>query len=143
MSRDIQIVIDAHDPVRLAEFWAKVLGYEPEPAPPGYETWEEFARANSIPKERYAAALIDADQGGPRIFFPTVPEAKRGKNRVHLDVFVRCAEQVPEAQLLRRIEDEVARIVDLGGTRLADGSENGAHWTVMQDPEGNEFCVHG
>ena len=38
-------------------------------------------------------------------------------------------------------EAEVARLVDLGATRLADMEEYGYTWTVMADPEGNEFCV--
>jgi hypothetical protein len=142
MGRDIQIVIDANDhPVMLAEFWADALGYELQPPPPGYDTWEAFARANTIPKDRYAAALIDPDHHGPRIFFPTVPERKQVKSRVHLDVFVGGDGEVPEAERRQRIADVVARLVELGGTRLADRAENGSYWTVMHDPEGNEFCV--
>ncbi|MGH3487293.1 MAG: VOC family protein [Actinopolymorphaceae bacterium] len=48
----------------------------------------------------------------------------------------------PKQERRQRIADEVARLVDLGGTRHTDGGENGSYWTVMHDPEGNEFCVH-
>ena len=64
-----------------------------------------------------------------------VPEAKSGKNRLHLDI---NAED-------RRAE--VDRLVQLGATKLRDvewiaGAASEA-WTVMHDSEGNEFCVQG
>jgi hypothetical protein len=141
MGRDIQIVIDAHDPVRLGDFWAKALGYEVEPPPPGFESWPDFAQANDFPKARWAVGLIDPDGRGPRVFLPTVTDAKRGKNRVHLDIFVGGGSDISEAQRRERIALEVARLVDLGATQVADRSEHGTTWIVMQDPEGNEFCV--
>ena len=60
---------------------------------------------------------------------PRVPEPKTAKNRMHLDLTA----PDPEA--------EVARLVELGATRVADMEEWGDQWTVLQDPEGNEFCV--
>ena len=61
--------------------------------------------------------------------FAKVPEGKAAKNRMHVDMA--AADQ----------EAEVARLVELGATRVADMNEWGYEWTVMQDPEGNEFCV--
>jgi hypothetical protein len=58
-----------------------------------------------------------------------VPEPKLAKNRMHLDVMA----VDPGA--------EVARLVQLGATRVADMDEYGYTWTVMADPEVNEFCV--
>ncbi|MBM7787243.1 VOC family protein [Tenggerimyces flavus] len=133
MGRELQIVIDAHDPVRLAEFWATALGYVVEPAPRGFESWREFARVNDIPKDRWAVGLIDPDGRGPRVFLPTVTDTKRGKNRVHLDIFVGGGRE--------QIAVEVARLVGIGATHVADRAERGTSWTVLQDPEGNEFCV--
>jgi predicted enzyme related to lactoylglutathione lyase len=63
----------------------------------------------------------------PKWMFMQVPEGKAGKNRVHVDL----ASSNPEGEL--------KRIVDLGARRLADFSENGARWTTLLDPEGNEF----
>jgi predicted enzyme related to lactoylglutathione lyase len=67
--------------------------------------------------------------GGPRLGFQRVPEAKTVKNRMHLDL------AVPDPEALK------ARVVELGGSRLADHKEGRVRWTVMADPEGNEFCV--
>jgi predicted enzyme related to lactoylglutathione lyase len=67
--------------------------------------------------------------GGPSLAFQQVPEPKVGKNRMHLDLA--CDD--PEAT--------IARVESLGGRRLADHEIQGFHWTVMADPEGNEFCV--
>jgi len=64
-----------------------------------------------------------------------VPEAKQVKNRVHLDVHV--GRDAPEGAAAA----EVIRLEGLGATRLHEVDEFGEHWTVMADPEGNEFCV--
>jgi hypothetical protein len=58
-----------------------------------------------------------------------VPEPKTAKNRMHLDLM----SPDPDA--------EVAHLIELGATRVADMNEYGYEWTVMADPEGNEFCV--
>ena len=65
----------------------------------------------------------------PTWMFVRVPEPKTAKNRMHLDVMTLD----PEA--------EIARLVELGATRVADMEEFGYEWTVMADPEGNEFCL--
>jgi predicted enzyme related to lactoylglutathione lyase len=63
----------------------------------------------------------------PTWMFARVPEPKTAKNRVHLDLMA----PDPDA--------EIARLVELGGTRVADKEEYGYTWTLMADPEGNEF----
>ena len=65
----------------------------------------------------------------PAWIFARVPEAKTAKNRLHLDL------------VAADVEAEVARLVALGASRQADVDEYGYTWTVMIDPEGNEFCV--
>lgn len=65
----------------------------------------------------------------PTWMFAKVPEPKTAKNRMHLDLMT----PDPEA--------EIARLVGLGASRVADMEEYGYKWTVMADPEGNEFCV--
>lgn len=65
----------------------------------------------------------------PSWFFIKVPEPKTIKNRLHIDFG--AAER----------ETEVSRLEQLGAARLSEHSEWGAVWTVMADPEGNEFCV--
>ncbi len=61
-----------------------------------------------------------------------MPEAKTAKNRMHLDL--RVEKSVPRSL-------EVARLVDLGATHIADKDEWGHSWAVLTDPQGNEFCV--
>ena len=72
------------------------------------------------------AYLEAAGWGGPNIWFARVPEGKTAKNRLHFDL------RAPG-----RPEDEVARLEKLGARVL----ERHQHHVVMQDPEGNEFCV--
>ena len=68
-----------------------------------------------------------------------VPEPKTVKNRVHLDVQV-GAGLGPEERP-GRVAAEVERLLGLGATHLRTYDEMGEHWVVLQDPEGNEFCV--
>ena len=119
------IVLDCRHPASLARFWAKVLdGYAVAP----YDD-EAMAhlRSNGIDDpEDDPSVLVEAPDGGvPRLFFNLVPEPKTVKNRVHLDV--RASDR----------DAEVARLVAAGA------SEVGRHenWVVLEDPEGNEFCV--
>jgi predicted enzyme related to lactoylglutathione lyase len=79
--------------------------------------------------------LLRAEAGASRsgvrgLTLQRVPEAKSGKNRMHLDVVV------------DDVDAEVDRLVALGATVLAREAEPTAEeLTVMSDPEGNEFCV--
>ncbi|MEW2219458.1 VOC family protein [Streptomyces sp. NPDC006990] len=69
---------------------------------------------------------------GRRLLFQDVPEAKSGKNRLHIDVH-----SGPDGR-----EALVARLEGLGATRLREVDQGPAgHWWVLQDPEGNEFCA--
>ena len=140
----IQVVVDAVDPSALSAFWAAALagrGYA-VPAPPGdFPDWPAFLRANGVPEERFNdASAIEAD-GQPRIFFQRVPEPKTVKNRVHLDLLAGGGPTVPLDEQRERVSAEVGRLEGLGATRLEEHADLGVHWVVMQDPEGNEFCV--
>ncbi|UNX54609.1 VOC family protein [Georgenia sp. TF02-10] len=146
MARPVQIVIDAASPARLAEFWLAALenrGYV-IPGPPGnFPDWPAFLAAQGVPEDRWDSASAIEDPAGaqPRIYFQRVPEPKTVKNRVHLDLQAGGGPTVPLAEQRERVAAEVARLVGLGATRLAEHTELGTHWVVMQDPEGNEFCV--
>ena len=87
-SREVQITFDCGDPGALCLFWAEALGYQLQPSPPGFESWDAFLESVGVPPEernsRSAAVPVDGD--GPRLFFQRVPEGKTAKNRVHLDV---------------------------------------------------------
>jgi Glyoxalase-like domain len=94
-----------------------------------------------VPARFWAAALggeLDEDStsdkafveapgwGGPNLWFQRVPEPRTAKNRLHFDL------RAPGS-----VADEVRRLTALGATVVQEGAE----LTVMQDPEGNEFCV--
>ncbi len=142
MTRTFQVTFDAHDPAALAAFWAKALGYDVEPPPDGFETWADYADEIGLPMEdrNSLAAAIDPSGDGPRLLFQMVPESKVSKNRVHLDIDVADPTAAAEHREAA-IDAEVTRLVALGATKIAVHGSEHQTWTVMQDPEGNEFCV--
>ena len=142
MPHKFQLTFDCGEPVQLAEFWAAALGYQLEPPPDGYASWEEFAISQDIPQDRIGAisAVADPSGIGPRLLFLRVPEPKTSKNRVHLDV--NASNHGDQLDVRRRLVDaEVVRLVELGASRLSPVEDMGSYWVVMTDPEGNEFCV--
>ncbi len=142
MSISVQVTFDAADPAALAVFWAAALDYQLQPPPAGFATWEEFADANNIPPEdrNDLAAVVDPDGVGPRLLFQRVPEGKAAKNRVHLDVNA-GGHGVDYADRVDAVDRHVDDLLDLGATKTEVFGQRGEYWVVMQDPEGNEFCV--
>ncbi|WP_069385717.1 VOC family protein [Cellulosimicrobium cellulans] len=139
--RQVQVTFDCAEPRRVARFWCEVLGYVAAPPPDGAATWEDHDRTLP-PEERDTwAACSDPAGVGPRLFFQRVPEGKVVKNRVHLDVRVDTG--LVGAERLAVLEAECARLVALGAVRVrlleADGEDESC--LVMQDVEGNEFCL--
>lgn len=139
--KQVQVTFDCANPERVARFWCEVLGYVVPPPPPGFADWAEFDR--SLPAERQGAAFacIDPNGGGPRLYFQRVPERKSVKNRVHLDV--RVAAGLEGQERITALEAECARLVPLGATRvhLLPADQFNESCLVMQDVEGNEFCL--
>ncbi|GAA1793204.1 VOC family protein [Planosporangium flavigriseum] len=144
MATRVQMVIDCADPAKLAEFWALALGYEMQEPPPGYATWEDFLRARGIPKSEWNAvsAIVDPYGVGPRIHLQRVSEPKAGKNRLHLDLSVGGDADVPAEARRERIFEEAARLETFGATRQRAVEDWSGFWMIMQDPEGNEFCLY-
>jgi len=144
MSLTIQVTFDCADPAALSRFWNEVLGYRLDSPPPPYETWDEALDAWNIPEENRndASASVDPDGQGPRLWFQKVPEGKTAKNRVHLDV--RAAVGLRGDERMAALEAKCEALLARGATRVrrveADGLVNAGH-IVMQDPEGNEFCL--
>jgi hypothetical protein len=143
MAIEFQVTFDSADPSSHASFWAEALHYIQQPPPPGFESWDAALEAWGVPPEQrnHRSALIDPEGRGPRLFFQKVPEPKTAKNRMHLDL--RAAAGVPKEGRSDALESECARLVALGATRVhrfeADGIDEVC--IVMQDPEGNEFCL--
>ena len=139
--RQFQVTFDCASPERVALFWCEALGYVVPPPPEGFADWAEFERALPADKKGSAYACVDPTGVGPRLYFQRVPEGKVVKNRVHLDV--RVGTGLVGAERLAALEAECARLVPLGATRVrlltaGDGEES---CIVMQDVEGNEFCL--
>jgi hypothetical protein len=107
------IVMDAVDPLRLAEFWSAASGW------PVLETTES------------SASLRSSGARGPWLELIRTKEPHTVKNRVHLDV----RPYADDDQWA-----EVTRLVELGARRV-DVGQGSVPWQVMADPEGNEFCV--
>lgn len=103
---------DCADQRRVAEFWAEVLGYE------------------VVDVDEEGAEIRDPAGRGWPILFIVVPEGKTVKNRLHVDLR-------PPVSMAA----EVDRVTALGATEFRYVEEHGSFWTVMLDPEGNEFCV--
>lgn len=144
MARGIQVVFDANDPARLADFWIGALGYIIQPPPPEFETWDDWATAMGIPQENWndARAIVDPDGDGPRVFIQRVAESKTAKNRVHLDINVSGGHEEALDDRRRRMDAEVERLVGLGASVIGPMEQRDEYWVVLGDPEGNEFCVH-
>ena len=139
--RQVQVTFDCAVPEHVARFWCEVLGYEVPPPPEGFGSWDEFNA--SLPPEHQGSAFacIDPTGAGPRLFFQRVPEGKVVKNRVHLDV--RVGTGLVGDERVAALEAECARLEALGGKKVqllrADGFNESC--LVMQDVEGNEFCL--
>jgi len=109
------ITFDCDDALKVAHFWSTVLG---RPIDAGSSSG--FASIGGG----------DAERDEPAWYFERVNEPKRAKNRMHLD-------------LVDRDPAAVERMVALGATVVDQHDLAGTphSWTVLQDPEGNEFCV--
>jgi predicted enzyme related to lactoylglutathione lyase len=107
------IVIDAHDLPGLARFWTRALGWK-------------------ILSEREREIVIGTDENAPvGICFMPAADPKMVKNRVHLDLTSSAADRL----------QEIDRLLALGARRVDIGQTGAESWTVLADPEGNEFCV--
>jgi predicted enzyme related to lactoylglutathione lyase len=120
-TRLVHLVIDAAQPARLARFWEAALDWEIAVDEPGVAA--VWPRGYRWPDP---VAL-------PLVFVP-VPEAKTGKNRVHLDLATESAEHQAA---------EVDRVLGLGAVHanIGQGVQGQVPWVVLADPEGSEFCV--
>ena len=139
--KEFQVTFDCADPERVARFWCDVLGYVVPPPPRGFSSWEEFDRSLPAEHQGGAFACIDPNGVGPRLFFQRVPEGKIVKNRLHLDV--RVGTGLVGAERVAALEAECTRLEALGAKRQrlleADGINESC--LVMEDVEGNEFCL--
>jgi len=107
------IVIDAHDLPGLARFWTEALGWR-------------------ILSQREREIVIGTDENAPvGICLMPGPDPKIVKNRVHIDLTTSAGDR----------DAEIERLIALGARRVDIGQTGEESWTVLADPEGNEFCV--
>jgi hypothetical protein len=106
------VVIDCNDFGRMMAFWQEALGYVPK-----------------YPPEDDWVILQDPEGRHVNVSLQVVPEKRIGKNRLHFDLYT-------DTQ-----EEEVRRLLALGATRHARIPEPGEDFIVLEDPEGNLFCV--
>lgn len=141
-----QLTIDANDPALLAQFWSRALGYQSAPPDEPDTTWNAHYRARLGSEQAFADRLFDPAGRRPPIWFQQVPEAKAGKNRLHLDLYPTARDKsLPMRRRIEIVEAKVAELVGLGAsverrTRHDDPGDP-IYFVVMHDPEGNEFCV--
>jgi len=142
MATQFQVTFDSAGPNKLADFWAAALSYIKQPPPEGYADWPTFLKAQGIEVDvDDASAIVDPSGVGPRVYFQKVPDPKTAKNRMHLDLNVSDIRRVGQEEGRRRVDTEAQRLVGLGATHIRVADERGEYWTVMADPEGNEFCI--
>ena len=150
MSPTWHLTVDCGSTARLAPFWCEALGYVPEPAPDGWDTWLDYWRAAGIPDDELegaesgSGAIVDPAGVRPRIWFQEVPEPKTVKNRLHVDIrHTPGREAMPYAERRAAVEAEAERLVGLGASVAHVNAPEGADYfaITLQDPEGNEFCV--
>ena len=113
------LCIDSTDPPKIASFWEEALGWR--------RTFDEDDDHDEIVLEPPTGSPEDGV--APDLLFLRVPEAKSGKNRLHIDL--RPKDQAAE----------VARLEALGARRVDVGQGPDVTWVVLADPDGNEFCV--
>lgn len=109
------LVIDTADPERLAPFWCGLLAVSVD---------------MTIGDGEFL--VLSPTEDGLTVGFQRVPEAKAGKNRLHLDLVV------------DDLDEATAEVEKLGGRWLEPGKTReleGFRWRCMADPEGNEFDI--
>ncbi|GAB3247862.1 VOC family protein [Alteromonas gracilis] len=121
------VVVDCHDVHAQARWWGQVLDWQ--------LVYEADDEAVIVPRHATADPVPGAEWGrqGPGLVFVPVPEGKTVKNRLHID-------------LAPHLEDDrdaqIERLVGLGASLVDVGQDDAeVSWTVLADPEGNEFCV--
>src|SRR5258708_31383770 len=118
MGVSFERVIDCADPEPLARFWAAALGYELEPPPDGFASWDAYWRNVGVPEDELgigADCIVDPAGRGPRIWFQVVPERKAAKNRLHLDLGVSGGPAVPIELRPQPLDAGASRVAGRGG----------------------------
>ena len=120
------LVIDCLDVAAQSSWWAAALGWKPI-----YEAPDEVVLVPGYVDEDMIAST-PWDRVPPGLVFVPVREGKTVKNRLHIDLAPHTSDDR---------DAEIARLVAMGATHVDVGQGDDVSWTVLADPEGNEFCV--
>ncbi len=121
------VVVDCRDIAAQSRWWARVLDWR--------LVYEDEKEAVIIPRHLSSEPISDLDEwlrAGQGLVFVPVSEPKTVKNRVHIDL-------APHSSQDR--DAEIDRLLSMGATQVDVGQRDDVSWTVLADPEGNEFCV--
>ena len=143
MAIPVQVTFDCADPDRLAHFWADCSATSSTHRPRATTRGRRGSPSRASPRRTgtWRARCPTRRGEGPRIFLQRVPEPKQVKNRVHLDVNVGGPRGTPDDERRTAVDAAVDRALGLGATKVRLVEERGERHYVMQDPEGNEFCL--
>lgn len=119
-------VVDCRDVAAQGRWWAAALGWKAV-----YESHDEVVLVPQHASEESLRAT-PWEQVPPGLVFVPVSEGKSVKNRLHIDLAPHTSDDR---------DAEIARLLDLGATRVEVGQSDDVSWDVFADPEGNEFCV--
>jgi Glyoxalase-like domain len=120
------IVVDCRDVASQADWWRETLGWQKV-----YEADDEVVIVPAHVTEELTRAT-PWEEVGPGMVFVPVPEDKRLKNRLHIDLAPHTSDDR---------DAEIAALLQRGATLVDVGQRSDVTWTVLADPEGNEFCV--
>jgi hypothetical protein len=116
VARIAQLALDVRDVEVEARFWSEALGMVADLGDDG-------------------DGMLSPPEGAPAwmqtIYLQSVAEGKQQKLRLHLDLRPQDGD----------VEREVERLIGLGASRVDVGQSGEEGFTVLADPEGNEFCV--
>jgi hypothetical protein len=116
VARIAQLALDVRDVEVEARFWSEALGMVADLGGDG---------------DGMLSPPEDAPAWMQTIYLQPVAEGKQQKLRLHLDLRPQDGD----------VEREVERLIGLGATRVDVGQSGEEGFTVLADPEGNEFCV--
>jgi hypothetical protein len=120
------VVVDCLDVAAQAEWWRETLGWQKV-----YEADDEVVIVPAHVTEELTRST-PWEQVGPGLVFVPVPEQKRLKNRLHIDLAPHTSDDR---------DAEIGSLLERGASLVDVGQGDDVTWTVLADPEGNEFCV--
>lgn len=120
------VVVDCLDISAQSKWWAEALGWKTV-----YEAPDEIVLVPGYVDEE-VMANTPWERTPPGLVFVSVEEGKEVKNRLHLDLAPHTSDDR---------DAEIARLIAMGATKVDVGQPGDVSWTVLADPEGNEFCV--